>query len=307
MNSRAAILIAGPTASGKSAAAVVLAERIGGVIVNADSMQVYRELAIVTARPGPADVGRVPHRLYGHVATADAFSVGLWVADAASELVRARAEGLVPIIVGGTGLYFEALLRGLSPVPAIAPDIRTHWRAEATRLGPEALHALLAARDPAMAERLRPSDPQRVTRAIEVIVATGRSLADWHGEAGAPLLRPEEVTRIVMQPTREHLYASCDSRFDDMLRAGAVAEVAALLRQQLPTERPAMRATGVPALAAHIRGELTLAEAATRAKLETRQYAKRQMTWNRGRMADWTAIARTAPEVAADQILALRA
>ncbi len=300
------ILIAGPTASGKSAAAIALAARTNAVIVNADSMQVYRDLAVLTARPSPADEARAPHRLYGHVLAENPYSVGLWLADVARVLAELAAQNRTPIMVGGTGLYFEALLAGLSPVPEIAPDIRAHWRAEAERIGPERLHAELATRDPVMAVRLRPTDPQRVTRAIEVIEATGRSLADWQRETSTPLLRPEAVTRVVLMPERERVYAACDQRFDQMLRAGALAEVAALLGQNLPTERPAMRATGVRALAAHLQGELTIEEATERGKLDTRQYAKRQMTWLRGRMAGWTEIASTDAEPAASQILALQ-
>ena len=299
-------LIAGPTASGKSAAAIVLANRIGGAVVNADSMQVYRELSVLTARPSLADEAAAPHRLYGHVPAATPYSVGLWLADVGRTIAELAAEGVTPIIVGGTGLYFEALLNGLSPVPEIAPDIRVHWRAEAERIGPERLHAELFARDPVMAGRLRSGDPQRVTRAIEVIEATGRSLAEWQRETSTPLLRAEAVTRIVMLPERDFLYAKCDGRFDRMLQAGALAEAAALLAQNLPTERPAMRATGVPALAAHLRGELTLAEATARGKISTRQYAKRQMTWLRGRMAGWTVVERTDATTAAERILALR-
>ena len=300
------ILIAGPTASGKSAAAIVLAERLGGTIINADSMQVYRDLAILTARPSAADEALVPHRLYGHVPAAMAYSVGLWLADVAREIERVRLEGRLPIIVGGTGLYFEALLNGLSPVPDIPADLRANWRAEAERIGPERLHAELALRDPLMASRLRPTDPQRVTRAIEVIEATGRSLAVWHRETSVPLLDAEKITRVVMLPERDQLYGACDDRFDAMMQSGALAEVAALLAQNLPTERPAMRATGVPALLAHLTGELTLNEAMARGKIETRQYAKRQITWVRGRMAGWTVIERTDAMTAAERILALR-
>ncbi len=300
------ILIAGPTASGKSAAAIVIANRIGGAVVNADSMQVYRDLSVLTARPSPADEAAAPHRLYGHVEAATPYSVGLWLADLAHVLTRLAAENLTPIIVGGTGLYFEALLNGLSPVPEIAADVRAHWRAEAERIGPERLHAELALRDPLMASRLRPTDPQRVTRAIEVIETTGRSLAEWHREPSVPLLNAEKVTRVVLLPERDQLYGACDDRFDAMLRSGALAEVAALLAQNLPTERPAMRATGVPALLAHLKGELTLLEATARGKIETRQYAKRQMTWLRGRMAGWTVVERTDAMTAAERILALR-
>ena len=281
------ILIAGPTASGKSALALALAERLNGAVINADSMQVYAELNILTARPSAADLARAPHRLFGHVPAAEAYSVGRWLADVARELVAARELSRVPIIVGGTGLYLYALLHGLTPVPDIALTVRTHWRAEAERLGPEALHAVLAARDPVMAGRLRPSDPQRVTRALEVLDGSGRSLADWARETGVPLLGEASVVRAVLMPEREDLYARCDRRFDLMLTAGALAEVEALLALGLVTEKPAMRALGVRPLVAHLRGELTLAAAAAQAKAETRHYAKRQTTWIRGRMADW--------------------
>ena len=280
------ILIAGPTASGKSALALALAERLGGVVINADSMQVYRELSVLTVRPGAADLARAPHVLYGHVPAAEAYSVGRWLDDAAREIVAAR----VPIVVGGTGLYFEALLNGLSPVPPISPDIRAHWRAEAARLGPERLHAELAARDPAMAARLRPSDPQRVTRALEVLAASGRSLADWQRETGAPLIARETTLCLVITPGREALHARCDARFDAMLSAGALAEAEHMAALALPTERPAMRATGLRELMAHLNGGLTLDAATVLAKASTRQYAKRQMTWIRGRMADWTRV-----------------
>ena len=281
------ILIAGPTASGKSALALALAEQLGGVVINADSMQVYAELNILTARPSAVDLARAPHRLYGHVPAAEAYSVGRWLADVARELAAARELSRVPIIVGGTGLYFYALLHGLTPVPDIPLPVRTHWRAEAERLGPEALHAVLAARDPVMAGRLRPSDPQRVTRALEVLDGSGRSLAEWARETGVPLLGEASVVRAVLMPEREDLYARCDRRFDLMLAAGALAEVEALLALGLVTEKPAMRALGVRPLVAHLRGELTLAAAAAQAKAETRHYAKRQTTWIRGRMADW--------------------
>ena len=284
------ILIAGPTASGKSAAALALARRIGGAVVNADSMQVYRELSILTARPPAEDLAQAPHRLYGHVPAAEPYSVVRWLSDVTAELDGLRREGLVPIIAGGTGLYFEALLKGLSPVPEIPADARAHWRAEADRLAPEQLHEALAARDPIMAARLRPSDPQRVTRALEVLDATGRSLADWQSVPGTPLLRAEACARYVLSPEREVLYERCNSRFDAMMAGGVLTEVEKLLALGLPASMPVMRATGVRPLAEHLAGRLSREEAIEQAKAETRQYAKRQSTWIRGRMADWTPV-----------------
>lgn len=283
-----AILIAGPTASGKSALALALAERFGGTIVNADSMQVYGDLAILTARPAAADMARVPHRLYGHVAGSTAYSVGLWLGEARRAIAAAEAEGRLPIIVGGTGLYFQALAEGIAPVPDIPADVRAHWRARAAEIGAEALHAELTRRDPVMAARLRPSDPQRITRALEVLEATGRSLADWQAVPGEPVLPESGTLRLVVAPEREVLRARCDSRFDAMLAAGALGEVAALLAQRLDPALPVMRALGVGPLARHLQGELDLAAATERAKAETRQYAKRQLTWLRRAMADWT-------------------
>lgn len=283
-----AILIAGPTASGKSALALALAGRLGGTIINADSMQVYRELATLTARPDAGDLARAPHRLYGHVAGAEAFSVGRWLAEAEREISTCVAAGGMPIVTGGTGLYFKALLEGIAPVPEIPEDIRAHWRARAAVIGPDALHGELQRRDPVMAGRLRPSDPQRITRALEVIAATGRSLADWQETPGRPLLPVNATLRLVVATERETLRARCDSRFDAMLEAGALGEVAALSALALDPARPIMRALGVRPLAQHVRGELSLAEATIRAKAETRQYAKRQLTWLRGHMGAWT-------------------
>lgn len=285
-----AILIAGPTASGKSAFALDLAERFGGMVVNADSMQVYRELTILTARPSASETARAAHALYGHVPAAEPYSVGRWLADVAQTLARARSSGHVPILVGGTGLYFSALLEGLSPVVPIPPEVRTYWRSQAERLGPQRLHQELAARDPRMAARLRTSDPQRVTRALEVIEGTGRSLADWQGQAGTPLIEETGALRLVIAPSRQTLYARCDARFEAMLGAGAVAEAAAFARLGLPGDLPASRATGLRELVGHVRGEISLQAAATAAKAATRRYAKRQMTWIRGRMAGWTVL-----------------
>lgn len=285
-----AILIAGPTASGKSALAMALAERLGGVIINADSMQVYRELRILTARPSIEDEARVPHRLFGHVPAAEAYSVGQYLRDAAAAIRAVRDDGRAPVIVGGTGLYFKALLDGLSPIPEIRPEVRMHWRAEAARLGAAALHAELAARDPEMAARLNPTDPQRVTRALEVLESSGRSLAYWQSLPGEPVLVEAETTRYVVAPDRDELYSRCDARLDAMIAGGALAEVEDLMRQRLPADLPAMRALGVAPLAAHLTGLLALEDAIARAKQDTRQYAKRQLTWLRGNMCAWKAV-----------------
>ncbi len=282
-----AVLIAGPTASGKSAAALALAKRLGGTIINADSMQVYRELAVLTARPEPAEMAAVPHRLYGTVPAAEAYSVGRWLDDAAAAIAEAAREGRVPLLVGGTGLYFKALLEGLSPVPDIPSETRLLWREQSERLGPERLYRELQARDPVMAARLRPSDPQRVVRALEVIEATGVSLAEWQATAGAPVLGGDALLKLVVAPEREPLYAAIDARFDRMMAAGARDEVRALVALHLDPGLPVMRAHGVRELAAYLAGAATLDEAVTKAKTESRRYAKRQMTWLKRFMADW--------------------
>lgn len=284
---RKAILIAGPTASGKSAAALELAARLGGTIVNADSMQVYRELAVLTARPALEEEAAVPHRLYGTVPSAKTYSVGHWLEDATQAIGEARAAGRVPILTGGTGLYFKALLDGLAPVPDIPPETRSAWREQAERLGAEGLHRELAARDPGMAARLRPSDPQRLLRALEVIDATGISLSEWQGSSTAPLLAPDNVLKLVIAPERDVLYAKIDARFDRMIEQGAVEEVRALIAQSLDPGLPAMRAHGVRELAAYLAGAVSLEAATTKAKTESRRYAKRQMTWARRFMQDW--------------------
>ncbi len=282
-----AIRIAGPTASGKSAAALALAARLGGTVINADSMQVYRELSVLTARPTPEEETAVPHRLYGTVAADEAYSVGHWLEAATQAIGEAAAAGRVPILTGGTGLYFKALLEGLAPVPDIPPETRSAWRERADRLGAEGLHRELAARDPAMAARLRPSDPQRLVRALEVIDATGISLAEWQGSSTAPLLAPDNVLKLVIAPERDALYAKIDARLDRMIEQGAVAEVRALLARRLAPGLPAMRAHGVRELAAYLAGAVSLEDATTKAKTETRRYAKRQMTWARRFMQDW--------------------
>ena len=290
-----AVLIAGPTASGKSALALALAQRCGGVVINADSMQVYRDLRIITARPTPGEEARVPHRLYGHVDAAINFSAGAWVTDAAQALTEARAQKKLPIFVGGSGLYFRALTRGLSAVPPIPSEVRDSVRARLERDGIEALHAELALRDPVSAERLKPRDRTRIARALEVIEATGRALPDWHREGLPPLLPPGAFSALFLAPEREQLYARIDARFDTMLAGGAIDEVAALAERKLDPLLPAMKAHGVPVLIRHIQGEVTLPEAAAFGRTETRQYAKRQFTWFRHQLPEFEWIA---PEAA---------
>ena len=285
-----AILIAGPTASGKSSLALAMAERVGGVVINADSMQVYRELRILTARPTPDDERRAPHALYGFVSAADAYSVGRYIADAHSALATARKQGLVPIFVGGTGLYFKALLEGLSPVPAVDDAVRAHWRQAADTLAPGELHRMLAERDPEMAGRLDPSDMQRIVRALEVIEHTGRSLADWQNNSGVPVIDERQTLRLMLLPERETLRARVDARFDAMMEEGALGEARALAALELDTTLPSMRAIGVAPLMAAARGEISLETAVAAAKSDSRQYLKRQTTWLRRHMIAWSKI-----------------
>lgn len=287
MQSKRTILIAGPTASGKSGLAMALAERLGGTVINADSMQVYRELRILTARPSEADARRVPHALYGFVPGTEAYSAGRYAADVAQAIAAVRAVNRVPIVVGGTGLYFKVLLEGLSPVPPTDPQVRAFWRAQAAMRPAPDLHALLAARDPATAARLMPTDPQRIVRALEVLESTGRSLAEWQREPGKPVLREDETVRLLVLPERAGHGALIDARFDAMIAGGALEEVRRLERLELSPELPVMRALGVAALGKHIAGRSTLEEAATAAKRETRSYAKRQLTWLRRNMMSW--------------------
>ena len=283
-----AILIAGPTTSGKSALALALAERLGGVVINADSMQVYRNLRIVTARPTEAEEARVPHRLYGHVDAAENYSVGRWCLDAKGALGEAAKIGRLPILVGGTGLYFKALTQGLSAIPPTPPEIRAAVRARCDAEGAAALHAELARRDPPVAARLKAGDRMRIARALEVLEATGRSLADWHRDGMPAVLDPADTIRIFLAPERAELHRRIDARFDAMLAAGALEEVRALASRKLDPMLPAMKAHGVPWLRRHLAGEITLAEAAAGSKLDTRRYTKRQITWFRNQMPGWT-------------------
>ena len=282
------VLIAGPTASGKSALAMRTAERRGGVVINADSMAVYRDLAILTGRPDAADLARVPHRLYGHRDAADPYSVGVWLGEVAAEIRRARALGAVPVVVGGTGLFFKALTQGLSDIPAVPGEVRDRVRAEASGIAPEALHARLAALDPLTAAGLRPTDPQRIVRALEVFAATGRPLAALQASRSAPFLGEGTWVGVVLTPARDGLRGAIDARFDRMMAEGALDEVERLVRRGLDPALPAMRALGVPPLAAHLHGSLPLADAVARGKAETRAYAKRQGTFARHQLAGFT-------------------
>lgn len=282
-----AVLIAGPTASGKSALALELALATGGIVINADSMQVYRDLRIITARPTDGEEARAPHRLYGHVDAAVNFSAGAWVADAAKALDEAKAEARLPIFIGGTGLYFKALTAGLSVVPPIPAEVREAVRARLERNGAEALHAELARRDPRAAERLNLRDRTRIARALEVVEATGRSLLDWHREGQPPLLPKDSFRAVFLAPDRDELYARIDARFDAMLGAGALSEVERLAARHLDPLLPAMKAHGVPALIRHLRGELSLEQAATIGRADTRHYAKRQFTWFRHQLPEF--------------------
>jgi tRNA dimethylallyltransferase len=293
-----ALLIAGPTASGKSAVALKLAERFGATIVNADAMQVYADLRVLTARPSAAEERRAPHRLFGEVDGAENFSVGRWLKRAREILAEAQNRAGPLIFVGGTGLYFRALTEGLSDIPRVPEAVRSRVRAEAEREPTPALHARLAASDPVTAARLRPSDRQRVLRALEVVAATGRPLVEFHGARVAPALPSEAWAGLFLAPEREALNARIATRFDEMLSDGALGEVAALAARRLDPALPAMRAHGVRQLIAHLDGRLSLDQARTLAVRDTRRYAKRQFTWARHQMPEFAWVAPEGAEAA---------
>ena len=281
------ILIAGPTASGKSALALELAEQHGGVVINADSMQVYRDLRVITARPTVEEEARAPHRLYGHVEAAENYSTGRWCADAAAALAAAKQERRMAVLVGGTGLYFKALIQGLAAVPPIPADIRDSVRKRLAEQGVAALYVELSKHDPEAAARLMPNDRARVTRALEVVLATGRSLLAWHEQGLPASLAPASAVKIFLDVGREKLARRIGDRFDAMMAAGALEEVRTLAVRRLSPSLPAMKAHGVPWLIRHLDGEVTLADAIEHAKLETRQYTKRQGTWFRNHLPDF--------------------
>jgi tRNA dimethylallyltransferase len=274
-----ALIVAGPTASGKSALALDLAERLNGTIVNADSMQVYRELRVLTARPTPAEEARVPHRLYGVRPSAEAGSVAWWREAALTEMSAARAARRLPILTGGTGMYFASLTGGLADIPDPGPEARAEARRLLAEQGPEALHAALVEADPATAARLKPADSQRIARAWEVWRGTGTGLTAWQSQRSEPA--PWRFAAIRLDPPRDALRAAIATRFAAMLEQGALQEVRELLALGLDPALPAMRAHGVPELSAYLRGKIGLPEAARRAELVTGQYTKRQATWFR--------------------------
>jgi tRNA dimethylallyltransferase len=290
-----AVLIAGPTASGKSALALALAEAAGGTVINTDSMQVYRDLRVLTARPTEGEEARVPHRLYGHVDAAVNYSAGAWVNDAAAVLAEVQASGRLPIFTGGTGLYFKALTRGLSNVPPVPDAVREAIRQRLEQHGPEALHEELGKRDPEAAGRLKPRDRVRIARALEVVEATGRPLAEWHVHGLPPLLPPQGVVALFLAPDRKDVYERIDRRFEWMMDRGALEEARALGHRGLDPLLPAMKAHGVPALIRHLAGDLSREEAIAIGQIDTRHYAKRQFTWFRHQLPEFEWVA---PEAA---------
>ena len=278
-----AVLIAGPTASGKSALALALAKERGGVIINADAMQVYRDLSILTARPSAEDEALVPHRLYGHVPAAEAYSVARFIADVAREMDAAWTSGLVPVVTGGTGLYFKAMEQGLADIPLIPPDITRKWREAQGDL-----HAELEKRDKGAASRLNPNDRQRIIRALEVFEATGKSLDHWQRIAQSEaVLAGVQCERILLNPGRQVLYDRADRRFAQMVKEGAVHEVRSLLALGLDRSLPAMKAIGVKELGTHLAGVASLDDAIVKGQTATRHYIKRQLTWWRHQMPGW--------------------
>ena len=280
-----AVLIAGPTASGKSAAALALAEHLNGAVINADSMQVYAEAPVLTAQPNADAKDRAPHLLYGHVPARELYSVGRYGEDARAALAKAKTMGKLPIFVGGTGMYFTALEEGLAAIPPIPAEVRTAARALLADIGVGELHARLAARDAQTAAALRPSDPQRVLRAWEVLEATGRPLIAWQRSPAAPILAGMTLARFVLDPPRPHLRAAIAARFEALVDAGGLDEAQAL--EWLDPTLPAAKLLGLRPLQALARGELSREQALTEAITATRQFAKRQMTWFRGRMSHY--------------------
>lgn len=293
-----AILIAGPTASGKSRLALELAQKNNGVVINTDSMQVYQLLNVLTARPDAENMQAAPHRLYGHVDPASAYSTGAWLNDVAALLHEDGLAGQTPIFVGGTGLYFRALTEGLSKMPAIPEDIRTRLRTRLTEEGPAELHRQLMSLDPDVAIKLQAGDGQRIVRALEVLEASGQSIAAWQAQKGTPIVDAASANKIVLDIDRDVLTRRIDDRLDQMVAKGAVDEVRQLLARRLDPALPAMRAIGVPEFSAALAGEISMDEAVGLAKIATRQYAKRQATWFRNQFdSSWQRVQGGSPQI----------
>lgn len=279
-----AILITGPTASGKSALAVELAQKHGGEVINADSMQIYDTLRVLTARPFADDMGGVPHHLYGTVPADQKFSTGEWLRSAEKVVDEIRARGRIPVFVGGTGLYFKALAGGLADMPDVPAEIREKWRAQLKAEGPEALHSELLRLDLRAGKTLSPTDGQRIVRALEVLEASGQSILDFQQALGKALIEMDKAQKIVVLPERSILHQRINRRFETMLDMGAIEEVRALLALELSPDMPVMKAIGVPQIAAMLAGRLSRDEVIEQSSAATRQYAKRQMTWFRNQM-----------------------
>lgn len=284
------ILIAGPTASGKSALALGLAQRLTGAVINADSQQVFRDWRFLTARPTAEEEARAPHFLYGHVALDADYSVGTWLAEVDAVLETCRARDLRPIIAGGTGLYFKALTEGLAPIPPVPSRVRADAEAKINRLGLAAFADALAARDPETARDIDRANPVRLLRAWEVLESTGTGLAEWRRRTPPPLVALADCTALALDPPRDWLTARCDARFDAMLKAGALDDAERVRALGLDPRLPGMKALGAPELMAHLAGEMSLEAATERAKTATRRYAKRQATWIRNQMFQWTVL-----------------
>ncbi|MEO1475436.1 MAG: tRNA (adenosine(37)-N6)-dimethylallyltransferase MiaA [Pseudomonadota bacterium] len=300
-----AILIHGPTASGKSAVAAAFAKQIGGEVVNADSMQVYRELSVLTARPTAEEMQGVPHHLFGHVDAAERYSTGKWLEDVGDVLRDIESRGKTPVLVGGTGLYFLALTAGLSEIPPVPEDIRADVRAIAADEGGAGLKARLKDVDPESATRLAEGDRQRLSRAYEVWLATGKPFSSFTGKRKSPLLMEGDWMGVALTPPRNVLYGRIEARFDAMMTNGAMQEVQALAARRLDPELPAMKAHGMPWLAAYIHGDITADVAVDRAKRDTRRYAKRQFTWIGRQFPFWPRIPATDLEMRKKVIFAL--
>ncbi|MCA1909703.1 MAG: tRNA (adenosine(37)-N6)-dimethylallyltransferase MiaA [Magnetospirillum sp.] len=300
---RPAIIVAGPTASGKSGLALAIARAFDGVVVNADSMQVYDVLRVVTARPSPEDEAQAPHRLYGVLSPAINCSAARWKDMAAAEMEAIWQAGKLPVVVGGTGLYIRTLVHGISPAPDIPEEVRTKTRALLAEMGNAAFHTLLEKRDPVMAARLDPANSQRLARAWEVLEASGKSLAEWQALPMQGAV-PARWMTLFLDPPRNILYDNCDRRFVQMMEQGALDEVAALLDMHLDPALPAMKALGVPELAGLLSRNLTLEQAIEQAQRATRNYAKRQLTWFRNQLAKPETISTQLSERIFDEIFA---